>query len=69
MSKVFKVWESRGCGIGYVEFEGTLNECEDFLERNTFENHNGFRVWPDGNGDCYRNGNGYPWTYSIKEAL
>jgi hypothetical protein len=57
---IYNVIESRGYGISYVEFTGSLEDCQKFLEK---------RIAQMGsNPEEYENGNGDEFAYYIEEA-
>lgn len=64
----YEVVEYRGCDIEYSVFQGTYEECNQWLEDNCYEDTElmGDTCWVSNDPSCV-NGNGFAWKYSIRE--
>lgn len=60
-----KIVENRGCGVNYITFIGSYDDCQTWIALNTKEHPNNpdIRISIDDNNV---NGNGEPFTYSIE---
>lgn len=67
--KTFEVIEYRGCGIEYTAFEGSHEECEQWLADHCFQDTDlmGDTCWVNNDPTC-KNGNGFAWKYSIAKC-
>lgn len=61
----FEVIENRGCDIQYSIYQGSHEECEQWIEDNCHVIGN---TWVSNDPSC-ENGNGYQFTYIIREIL
>lgn len=68
MKKNYEVIEYRGCDIEYSVFQGSHEECEQWLTDNCYEDVEimGDKCWVSNDPSCV-NGNGFAWKYNIRE--
>ena len=63
-----EVIEYRGCDIEYSVFQGSHEECEQWLVNNCFQDADlmGDTNWVSNDPSCV-NGNGFAFRYTIRE--
>ena len=68
MKTNYEVREYRGAGIEYTAFQGSHEECEQWLEDNCFQDVDlmGDLNWVS-NDPSNVNGNGFAFRYTIRE--
>lgn len=66
--KNFEVIEYRGCNFEYSVFQGSREECEQWLKENCFQDVElmGGVHWVSNDPEC-KNGNGFYFKYYIRE--
>ena len=69
MKTIYQVVEYRGSDIEYSVFQGTHDECIQWLTDHCHEDVElmGDTCWVNNDPTC-KNGNGFAWKYSICEV-
>lgn len=70
MKTNYEVREYRGCGIEYSVFQGSHEECEQWLKDHCYEDVElmGDTNWVS-NDPSHVNGNGFAWKYFIQVSF